>query len=159
MERPRDQFLGAAWEMKDLFKLIKDSRTQDSITNFLSSKSIEWKFIPQRAPHFGGLWEAAVKSTKRHLKRIVGNVKLTFEELTTVLAQVEACLNSRPLIHYQTTTTGLKHSLQVTFSLVDHCRRSLMTPSLTSTISPHFVTGSYAKHWSLTFGDDGLVNT
>ncbi len=55
-------------------------------------------FIPERAPHFGSLWELAVKSMKVHLRRFVGNVKLTFEELTTVLAQVEACLNSRPLV-------------------------------------------------------------
>ena len=48
-------------------------------------------------PHFGGLWEAAV-SFKTHLRRVVGEVKLTYEELATTLAQIEACLNSRPLI-------------------------------------------------------------
>ena len=63
----------------------------------LCVENITWKFTPEQAPHFGGLWEAAVKSLKKHLKRIVSNVKLTFEEMTTVLAQIEACLNSRPL--------------------------------------------------------------
>ena len=51
----------------------------------------------ERTPHFGGLWEATVKSTKRHLSRVIGKMKLTFEELCTVLTQVEVCLNSRPL--------------------------------------------------------------
>ena len=36
-------------------------------------------------------------SMKAHLKKVVGTVKLNFEELTTILAQIEACLNSRSL--------------------------------------------------------------
>ncbi|KAG5870069.1 hypothetical protein JTB14_011304 [Gonioctena quinquepunctata] len=53
--------------------------------------------MPQITPHWRGLWEAAVKGAKRHLYRIIGNSQLTFEELSTVLAQIEAILNSRPL--------------------------------------------------------------
>ena len=67
------------------------------VSNFCSGKGIQWRFTPERAPHFVGLWEAAVKSFKYHLRRVVGDVKLTFEELYTVLTQIEACLNSRPL--------------------------------------------------------------
>ena len=64
---------------------------------FFSRQGIIWCCTPQHGPHFGGLWEAAVKSFKDNLWQIVGNVKFTFEELTTVCIQTEACLNSRPL--------------------------------------------------------------
>ena len=49
-------------------------------------------FIPEHSPHFGGLWEAAVKNMKTHLRRVVSTRKLTFEESTTVLTQIESCL-------------------------------------------------------------------
>ncbi len=66
------------------------------------------EFLPEYAPHFGGLWESAVKSMKTHLKRIVGNAKLSFEELTTILTQVEACLNSRPLVPLPNEDDGIE---------------------------------------------------
>lgn len=61
------------------------------------SQAIQWHFIPPAAPHFGGLWEAGVKSMKYHLKRVLGNASCTYEELATTLCQIESCLNSRPL--------------------------------------------------------------
>lgn len=69
----------------------------DDIINEVSNIGSEWHFIPPSSPHFGGLWEAGIKSMKYHLKRIIGDSTLTFEEISTVLTQIEACLNSRPL--------------------------------------------------------------
>ncbi|XP_069968641.1 uncharacterized protein [Bactrocera oleae] len=54
-------------------------------------------FCAVRAPHFGGILEAAVKSAKGHLNRTIKNARLTAEELTTVLVDIEAVLNSRPI--------------------------------------------------------------
>ena len=69
----------------------------DVVAGTLANEGIQWQFIPPRAPHFGGLWEAAVKSAKTHIKRVVGLQRLTFEEFSTFLAQIEFTMNSRPL--------------------------------------------------------------
>lgn len=61
------------------------------------TEGISWAFNPPSAPHFGGLWEAGIKSVKTHLNRIIGDQVLTYEEFYTVLVQIEALLNSRPL--------------------------------------------------------------
>ncbi|CAK9796733.1 hypothetical protein ANTQUA_LOCUS865 [Anthophora quadrimaculata] len=90
-------FIGARNHFKELSSLLTDSHHKEQVTKFLSDNRIEWHLIPPHAPHFGGLWEAAVRSTKYHLKRVIGETRLTFEELYTLLTQVEACLNSRPL--------------------------------------------------------------
>ena len=90
-------FVGASRELKEMYEFLNLPETQRSIYDHCSTQGIQWRFIPENAPHFGGLWEAAVKSLKYHLRRIVGDVRLTFEELSTVLTQIEACLNSRPL--------------------------------------------------------------
>ncbi|GBL89151.1 hypothetical protein AVEN_255273-1 [Araneus ventricosus] len=60
-------------------------------------KGIVWHFNPPATPHFGDLWESGVKSLNSHLKRVVGNTVLTHEEFSTLVTQVEAVLNSKPL--------------------------------------------------------------
>lgn len=89
-------FIGAKNELPRLFQNARAEQTKE-IREILLQQQIEWHMIPAHAPHFGGIWEAGVKSTKFHLKRVLGDAKLNFEEFTTVTAQIEACLNSRPL--------------------------------------------------------------
>ncbi|KAJ0181817.1 hypothetical protein K1T71_002539 [Dendrolimus kikuchii] len=89
-------FVGADRELKTLLESERSTVATD-IADWLSTNGTTWHRIPPYSPNFGGLWEAGVKSTKGHLKKVVGDTTLTFEELTTVLAQIEACLNSRPI--------------------------------------------------------------
>ncbi len=91
-------FVGANNILKEMYSFLALLTTQTTITSYLSTQKINWHFSPERAPHFGGLWKAAVKSTKFHLSWEIGDQKLTFEELSTVLCKVECCLNSRPLV-------------------------------------------------------------
>ncbi|XP_076660904.1 uncharacterized protein LOC143364423, partial [Halictus rubicundus] len=87
-------FQGADKELTTAFR----SATRDpNLLNKLASDQVAWHFIPPSAPHFGGLWEAGFRSMKHHFKRVIGSHTLTFEEMTTVLCQIEACMNSRPI--------------------------------------------------------------
>ncbi len=89
-------FTGASKILDDSMRIVK--MCQDELVHrYVSEVKIQWHFNTPGAPHFGGLWEAGVKSMKYHLRRVVGDVVLNFEEVTTLLAQIEACLNSRPL--------------------------------------------------------------
>lgn len=88
-------FIGADKDLKKLFKA--SSKEFKNINASLSSEGTSWKFNSPAAPHMGGKWEAVVKSLKFHLRRTIGDALLTYEEFSTLLTQVEAVLNSRPL--------------------------------------------------------------
>ncbi|XP_075163160.1 uncharacterized protein LOC142235787 [Haematobia irritans] len=89
-------FLGAARELERNFKQHIIT-LKDNVVSHYGHQNLSWHFIPASAPHMGGLWEAGVKSFKSHLKKTAGQIRYTFEEFCTLLASIEACLNSRPL--------------------------------------------------------------
>ncbi|XP_065094594.1 uncharacterized protein LOC135715104 [Ochlerotatus camptorhynchus] len=90
-------FVGAQRELRELHRMFRQQQFQEKVSMEAAQDSIEFKFIPARSPNFGGLWEAAVKSLKGHMRRVIGNRMLKYDELHTVVTQIEACLNSRPL--------------------------------------------------------------
>ncbi|XP_063838177.1 uncharacterized protein LOC135087309 [Ostrinia nubilalis] len=89
-------FIGANKILQQEYDALRDIINQDFLSE-VTSMGIEWHFNAPSWPSAGGLWEAAVKSLKYHLKRVIGEQMLTFEEYSTILTQLEGCLNSRPL--------------------------------------------------------------
>ena len=94
------------------------SKKWNSISQFAAELGTQWKMIPPRAPHFGGLWEAGVKAAKKLLKSHGYDCFLTFDEVQALVA-VEAILNSRPISSmssepndFEPRTPGLLNGLQ-----------------------------------------------
>ncbi|XP_038106386.1 uncharacterized protein LOC119766077 [Culex quinquefasciatus] len=90
-------FVGARNQLQNLFELLRSKDHSEKVSKECADQGIQWHFNPPGAPHFGGLWEAAVRSAKTHLLKVLGDNPVSYEDMDTLLVQVEACLNSRPL--------------------------------------------------------------
>ena len=69
------------------------------VRSYLSDQRLEWKFNLERAPWWGGFFERMIGSVKQCLRKILGNARLSYDELATVLVEVEATINCRPLTY------------------------------------------------------------
>jgi hypothetical protein len=81
------------------------------VKRYMADEGVEWEFIIEKAPWQGGFWERLVKSVKRCLKKVVGRAFLTFEELRTVLVEIEGTLNNRPLTFVYDDERGMSYPL------------------------------------------------
>lgn len=89
-------FVGSKSEIQALTDKF-NCQVEPAVRDFCVLEGTEWKFIPPRSPNFGGIWEAGIKSVKHHMKRVLGSSIPTYEEMLTLLKQIEGCLNSRPI--------------------------------------------------------------
>lgn len=123
-------FVGAKNVLQEIYK------TSEWAQNTLK---IQWKFQPPLSPHHGGLHEAAVKSVKHHIKRVVGSTNLTIEEWFTLLSQVEACANSRPLTALSDDINDLS-ALTPGHFLIGEALTTLVEPRPLLDINPAYLT-------------------
>ena len=100
--------MGAARELIDLYTHLGTAQTELVIDKFYADQGIQWSFPPEYTARFDRLWEAAMKILKCHFQCIDGDICLTFKELATILAQVEACQNSRTLTPLPNRKMGLR---------------------------------------------------
>ncbi|XP_036317530.1 uncharacterized protein LOC118732509, partial [Rhagoletis pomonella] len=98
-------FVGAEKVLRNNFQ---QCMSDERLRTFFAGSNIEWRFNPPAAPHMGGYWETGIKRIKYHLKRVLGETLLSYEEFSTLLTEVEACVNSRPLCESSTTAGDLE---------------------------------------------------
>ena len=85
---------------KDAVDLAWEATVKDpTVHSYLADQRIVWSFIIELSPWMGGFYERLVGTTKMALKKSIGKLRLTSTQLQTVLAEIEATLNSRPLIY------------------------------------------------------------
>ena len=81
---------------------------QQMIKEFLQQKEILWVFNPPTASHMGGVWERMIRSVRKIFNAVLKEQSLTEESLVTLMCEVEAILNSRPLTKFLMIQTTYK---------------------------------------------------
>ena len=69
------------------------------IVPLIKEINVTWKPILEKLPWWGGFYKRLIAKLKSVLRTIVGSAKLNFEELNTVLVQIENMMNTRPLTY------------------------------------------------------------
>ena len=72
------------------------------VQSYLASKNIKWKLLLGKAPWQGGFFERLIGTVKQTLKKVLGGARLNYEELLTVLNDIECTINCRPITHMST---------------------------------------------------------
>ncbi|XP_063416882.1 uncharacterized protein LOC134699206 [Mytilus trossulus] len=88
-------YKSAATEISQIFK-------SETVHGKLSELGTVWKFIPSRAPWYGGWWERLIGLTKTSLKKTLGRACIDLDMLHTVVTEIECTLNDRPLTYIST---------------------------------------------------------
>lgn len=76
--------------------------SSQTLQETLSYHGTKWKFIPKRAPWYGEFWERRVGMTKNCIRKVLGRSLINLDVLNTVISEIEAILNDRPLTYVTT---------------------------------------------------------
>ena len=124
---PRRILTDNAKTFKVAAKEIATIYSSSNVKRYLADTGVSWEFITEKAPWHGGFWERLIKSTKRCLKKQIGRTSLTFEEIRTILVEIEATLNNRSLTYIYDDEEGVSYPL--TPASLIYGRRITTTPN------------------------------
>ena len=72
---------------------------KEHIKDRLRQRKIQWDFNPATGSHHGGVFEREIRTIRKTLNSILNcqNIKLSDDSLNTLLCEIEAIMNNRPL--------------------------------------------------------------
>ena len=111
---------------KSSSKDIRRTRSNE-VLHYLVNQRISCNFIIERAPWWGGFWERLVRSVKVPLKKVLGRATLNFEQLRTLMVEIESVINARPITYVYDDTNSISYPLTPSDLIYD--RRVTLTPN------------------------------
>lgn len=124
--------------------VLWDSLNSKDVQEFFAERRMTWSFIVERAAWWGGMWERLVRSVKTCLRKALGRASLKYEEIETLLIEVEAVVNSRPLTF---THTGSEEPSPLTPSHFLLGQRLTALPSAGNAPVPQIDADKIRKRW------------
>lgn len=152
-------FIGAKRKLNEIYPLIQSTDYNNYLSHYLTQHKIQFQHSPPYGPHFNGLSETNVRSVKTHLYKAIGSQILTYEELNTILVQIEGLLNSRPICVLSSdpsdpTVLSPSHFLNITplkYLPAENIDPAVSENRLTRYQLLNKIVQSYWKRWSMEY--------
>ena len=97
-------FTSASREVRNIIRSVEVQR-------HLTDQGVEWQFIVERAPWWSGFWERMVRTIKGVLKKVIGRSNLNYDELFTILTEVESIVNDRSITYVYDNVEAISYAL------------------------------------------------
>ncbi|KAK6731725.1 hypothetical protein RB195_007910 [Necator americanus] len=91
-----------------LDKVLFTPTLWNKIDSFLTNHRIAWRFITPLSPWKGGFYERLVALFKSAFVKAIGRQLLKLDQLHTVVVEIEAIINSRPITPYRENDVSIR---------------------------------------------------
>ena len=115
----------------------KNGLNKVCVERSLSNSRVTWKYIIEKAPWWGGFWERLTQSVKRSIKKTVGRTSLGYDELNTLVVEVESLINSRHLTYIYDDEESISHPLTPSHLISGHRVSAMLNDKYFEIMSPH----------------------